>query len=449
MKGFRIIALILIIATFTVFSGCSLNFFSVESLLTPPEQTGENGEIQKAFNRIMQDKIIQLKAPVSGEYQTAFIKNDLDNNGVEEVMVFYSETNTEGAVRIALMECVDDEWSISVDVKGSGDGIYDVNFVDINNDGVSEVFVSWTLMDSKTTRILSIFEPVRGKNGVLDLDSLGNEYGIAKAFTDFNCDGKKDLIILFIDDTGKENKAFFRVFSLSEKGSFNKYGEVALDGNITAVSQIVSDFVDNGNYDYTRVFLDCVKNERMIFTEMVYWDSKAGEPVRAFSNPSTTNSRHYLVKSCDFDGDGFIEVPEITTLYGDESGFSIDDENGFYVVNMINWTNVKGDKSSSTVKTLFNPKDRYFLDFPWGDTVTVKYDTLREGLVFYEWDNENSKSGSELFFILYRDKTEDNEILGDVLLENNDGVFYYKITDQGSSLGITKNELSNAFTLIE
>jgi PBP1b-binding outer membrane lipoprotein LpoB len=51
MKIIKVISLILIVAV--VFSGCSLNFFSVESLLTPPSQGGENGEIQDAFSKAM------------------------------------------------------------------------------------------------------------------------------------------------------------------------------------------------------------------------------------------------------------------------------------------------------------------------------------------------------------------------------------------------------------
>ncbi len=449
MKFFRFTAILLILATLTVFSGCSLNFFSVESLMTPPAQSGRNGEIQKAFNRIMQNKTIQLKAPVSGEYQTAFISKDLDNNGIEEVIVFYSESNTEGAVRIALMECVDDDWFVSVDIKGSGDGIYDVNFVDINNDGVFEVFVSWTLMDRNTTRILSVFEPVKKDDGALNLKSIGNEYGVAKAFVDLNLDGNKDLLILYVDDTGEESKVYFRAFSLSGKRDITKFGEVSLDGSITSASQIVSDVVPDPKGDYTRVFLDCVKNERTIFTEMIYWDNKISEPVRGFANPSSTNARNNQLKSQDIDGDGFIEVPEITTLYGDDRGFSINDDEGFYVVNMIEWTNVKGDSSKQTMKTVFNPKDGYLLEYSWGDTVTVKFDSLREGLIFYEWNNEAEKSGEELFAIYYRDISTDNEIPGDILHESDKGIFYYTITAEGSRNGISVESLKSAFTHIE
>lgn len=67
----KIIALIMCVILVVICSGCSLDFFSVESLLSPPVQSGKNGEVQKAFNTLMKDKMFQLKTPASGDYQTA------------------------------------------------------------------------------------------------------------------------------------------------------------------------------------------------------------------------------------------------------------------------------------------------------------------------------------------------------------------------------------------
>lgn len=61
MKIRKIISLITAAALVIVCSGCSLNFFSVESLLAPPVQSGKNGEVQAAFNSLMKNEKIQLK----------------------------------------------------------------------------------------------------------------------------------------------------------------------------------------------------------------------------------------------------------------------------------------------------------------------------------------------------------------------------------------------------
>ncbi len=449
MKYLKILSLALVLVlVVSSFSGCSLNFFSVESLLTPPAQSGENGEIQKAFNELMKNKTVQLKSPASGEFQSPFVFYDIDSDGTDEVLVFYSESNTEGSVRVLLMKDVNGDWKYCDDVKGAGNGIYDVNFVDVNNDDKPEVFISWTLMDSKTTRIVTAFACQGGKETPIAFRSLGNEYGIAKSFVDFNSDGKKDLCLIYIDDTGSVQKSFLRIFTASEKNTLVKYGEVPLDSSIQSVLSIKNDVVKQGKQSKARLFIDCVKNEKMIFTEMVYWDNSLDLPVRAFADAAVSNSRNYLVQCADIDSDGLIEIPVLTTLYGNTDELSVVNNDGTFVFTMLEWSNVKGDSSKSAVLTLLNPIDEYLFRFGWKDNVTVKYDTLREALVFYEWNQEESAIGSELFALMYRGKEITNEIPGELLRSEDSGDFYYQITAKGEAFGIRADTLNSSVITI-
>ena len=313
----KIIAIAIIIALVLSCSGCSLNFFSVESLITPPAQSGKNGEVQKAFNELMKDTKFQLKAPVAGEYQTSFVLLDINSDGSEEAFVFYSDSSSlESSVRMAFMECIGEKWQIVSDIKGAGNGVYDVNFVDLNRDNVLEVFVSWSLLDSKTTRIVSIFEIASDDNNIVSLNSLGNEYSDYKTFLDFNNDGADDLVIIYLDDTVAVQKSYFRVFTLSDSNKLVKHGETILDSSIVSVSSVQTDSaVINGN-KVTRVFADCLKNDRMVFTELVYWDAVHLVPVREYTEPSVMNLRGADVLCRDIDNDGLLEVPSLTQLYG-------------------------------------------------------------------------------------------------------------------------------------
>ena len=112
-------------------------------------------------------------------------------------------------------------------------------------------------------------------------------------------------------------------------------------------------------------------------------------------------------------------------------------------------TNINGDISKNTLLTLLNPIEGYLFKYSWKGTVTVKYDTLREGLVFYEWDQEASAMGNELFSIMYRGNEITNEIPGELLRSENSGDFYYQITEKGKNFGITKDMIdSSVITLI-
>ena len=440
----RFISILLVLVLLVSCTGCSLNFFSVESLLSPPMQSGKNGELQEAFNTLKKNDKIQLKTPLAGDYQTSFVLFDVNGDKNDEAFIFYTDASVDATVRMAFLQFVDDEWQISTDIKGGGNSVYDIDFSDMNNDGLSEVFISWSLFESKVKKITGIYSPVVDGDGVVTLESLGSEYCDAREFVDFNGDAKDDFVVVYHDDTGDTQKTFLRLFSLSQSHELVKYGEIPLDSAITAVTRIQSDVVSDSNSDITRLFIDCQKTEKMIFTEMVYWNSELSVPVRAISKPSLTNTRSHKVFSMDVDNDGLLEIPVITTLPGDEKQFSVTYYDDVYTFTLLEWKNLKGDNIDESVKTLNNPLDMYLLVFPWGNEVSVKYDSVRDALVFYEWNEETREYQAELFAIAHRNPGEEFEN-NNLLYEDDNTVYYFEITGQGVAFGITAELLGQYF----
>ena len=439
----RFLGLLLAVALLVSCSGCSLNFFSVESLLSPPMQGGKNGEVQAAFNELKKNEKIQLKTPVAGNYQTSFVLFDINNDKSDEAFIFYTDSSVDASVRMALLQCIDDEWVICDDIKGAGNGVYDVDFSDLNNDGISEVFVSWSLFESKVKRITSIFSPSVSNDGKVSLNSLGSENCNAKNFVDFNGDNKNDLVIVYHDDTGEIQKTYLRLFSLSQTNELVKYGEIPLDSAITTISGIQSDVVTGSTEKYTRLFIDCQKSEKTIFTEMVYWDSSLSIPVRAFTEPSLTTARSYKARCMDIDADGLLEIPVVTRLYGDEKQFSVTYYDDVYTFTLLEWIHAKGDTTTENFKTLNNPLDMYLLVFPWGSEVSVKYDSVRDALIYYRWNERSQKYGDELFSVSCRENNQEEN--KNVLYEDDSSIYYYEITPQGTSFGITEELLEKSF----
>ena len=124
MKFYRYLSLLVVVLIIvTCFSGCSLNFFSVESLMSPPLQSGKNGEVEAAFKKLMAEKNIQLRTPQSGDYQTSFILFDINGDGQDEAIVFYTDSAIDASVRLSFLECINETWVISADMKGAGSGV--------------------------------------------------------------------------------------------------------------------------------------------------------------------------------------------------------------------------------------------------------------------------------------------------------------------------------------
>ncbi len=447
MKIKKIIATLLALITVVSCSGCSLNFFSVESLLAPPKQAGKNGQVQEAFNKLFKGVIFQLKTPASGDYQTSIILKDVNNDQIEEAFVFYSDTSAvESSVRLAFMEFRGREWVLSADIKGVGTGVYDVAFQDINNDGISEVFINWSLIDAGSSRIVTVYTFEKTSEGA-KFATLANEYANAQAFVDFNGDGNRDLVVVYLDDTGLVQKSFLRFFTMNKNADFLKYAEIELDNSIISVEKIFADkLTSTENGEFSRIFIECMKNERMCFTELVYWDNNYQMPVKAFKQPTVSNLRYKGVYSFDIDGDGLFEVPSLITLYGDENALKVSSGDEVFPLSLVKWNNVKSDKKSDeTIITLYNPKDDYLFKFPWGKAVTVYYDELRNAFLFCEWNDKQSLRGDELFSVSYREETTENEIIGNLIYKQNKGAYYYKITDKGKAFGISDGFIVSSF----
>lgn len=448
MKIKKITAMILGVVMILLCSGCSLNFFSVESLMSPPLQSGKNGEVEEAFKKLMAEKTIQLRTPQSGDYQTAFVLFDINGDSQEEAIVFYTDSSIDASVRMSFMECINDTWVISSDVKGAGSGIFDVSFSDMDNNGVYEILVGWSLFDTRTSKIVSVYEVTVGEKGVFTLNTLGNEYYNSKFLTDFNGDKKDDLVLVYLDDTGETQQSYFRCFSLSENNEFVKYSDVKLDSHINSVSKMQYDTVRRDGEICKRVFIDCIKTETSMFTEILYWDFEHLKTVRDIKTPDSSTSRSSKILCRDIDGDGLLEIPSNTKLNGDENLTTVKRVGTQYTFTMLEWLNCFGDKSEGSINTLFNPIDGYLYRVTRVNDITVYYDALGQALKFCLWDSEAGLIKDELLSIAFRAENDENEVKGEKLLKTELGTFYYDISPYGEDFGITDEGVKSSFIIV-
>ena len=70
-------------------TGCSLNT-SIDALLTPPKLSTQQEQIYTALKNFTGPNI-SLKYPRAGDYLSAFIVDDIDNDSEEEAIVFYKK----------------------------------------------------------------------------------------------------------------------------------------------------------------------------------------------------------------------------------------------------------------------------------------------------------------------------------------------------------------------
>lgn len=454
MKFKRFLTIILVVLMLFMSSGCSLNFFSTETLLKPPALSGKSGEVQDAFNKLMSGKNFQLKTPSKGDYKSSFVLYDIDGDNEEEALVFYTDSSTDTSVRISVLDCIKNKWVLASDIKGSGSGVYDVSFPDLDGDSKSEIVVAWSLFDNKLTKMLTVYETEIGEDNSIQVETLANEYFNAKAYIDLNSNGVDDLILVYLDDAGEVQNSYFRAFSLEKSGVIVKFSELLLDSSITSVSSINSDIIVRADEEYSRVFIDCLKSDTTMFTEVVSWDVASLKASRVVAAPSKNTLRSSKLTSQDIDKDGNIEVPVTTKFFADEKNATVVLSGVVYNFTMVEWLNFSGDRSAEKVKTVYNPVHSYLFTFPWGSNVTVNFDKIENQTNFCIWNTQTKEIEDILFSVKFvennYEEKEYAEASGDDLFlgKNEDGSFYYEITSYGESFGITEEMVEASFILI-
>ncbi|MBR3788991.1 MAG: hypothetical protein IKJ86_03260, partial [Clostridia bacterium] len=291
MKLKKVLSVIIVTVMLLSLSGCSLNFFSTETLLKPPALSGKSGEVQEAFNKLMSGKTFLLKTPTKGDYKSSFVLYNIDSDEDEEAIVFYTDSSTDTTVRIAVLDYVNRKWILVTDIKGSGSGVYDIAFPDLDGDKLPEIVISWSLFDTKLTKMLTVYKVTQATNKSFNIETLANEYFNAKAFLDLNSNDINDLVIVYLDDAAEVQNSYFRAFSIQNNASIVKFCEILLDSTITSVSAIHSDEINLKNDSYTRVFMDCIKSDTSMFTEVVSWDVESLKVKREIPEPSKNTLR--------------------------------------------------------------------------------------------------------------------------------------------------------------
>lgn len=450
MKFKKVLSVIIVTVMLLSLSGCSLNFFSTETLLKPPALSGKSGEVQEAFNKLMSGKTFLLKTPTKGDYKSSFVLYNIDNDEDEEAIVFYTDSSTDTTVRIAVLDYVNRKWILVTDIKGSGSGVYDIAFPDLDGDKLPEIVISWSLFDTKLTKMLTVYKVSQLKNNSFSIETLANEYFNAKAFLDLNSNDVNDLVIVYLDDATEVQSSYFRAFSIQNNSSIVKFCEILLDSSITSVSAIHSDEITLKNDSYSRVFLDCIKSDTSMFTEVLSWDVEELKLKREISEPSKTTLRNVKLLSQDIDSDGKIEVPVNTKFFMGEKVVSVTLSGVVYNFSMVEWKNISDDKASEIFKSVYNPIHSYLFNFPWSDDVTVNFDKIENQTNFCIW-NINTKEVEDILFTIKfienNDKlSKDLRDLEDyTLLQTETGLFVYEITPYGENYGITDEFIKSSF----
>ncbi len=309
----RIICLLMAITAVLTLSGCN-TAIDMQSHLQPPRLTGDQQAVQETLDEYLsvgeQSQESRLKYPKSGENRSAILLADLDGDGVEEAIAFYTTAQDETVHVHFMRRDAKNEWKSGEDIVGNSTEIEEVALADLDGDGGKELLIGWSLYTSADKQ-LSVYTDTPDGSITTVGDLLYTAF-IVGDLTDFEWD---DLLVLRADTA---TSAVSVTLETVQDYLLQTVGSARLDGYVQGFTDVqIAPLADGTN----ALYIDCYRDANTLLTELVFWDGQ--QLVSPFYNTNTnlTNGRVREVKitATDVDGDGTIEVPVCRRLPGYET----------------------------------------------------------------------------------------------------------------------------------
>ena len=432
----RKILIILLMAMMTMLLSACLRI-TADKLYSLPQVSEEYLKLQRHLNSIL-NQGAEFSPPTSGPNRQAVQLEDLNGDGVNEVIAFFKFPG-EKPLKVYIFERVGNDYNEVEVISGDGSEFDNVRYVDMNGDHIVEIIIGRKMGNS--LKHMSIYS-IKDFNSVL---LTGEEYTGITVY-DLNGDYNNDIITLCL--SALDSGAVAVVFSLMRDGEIVK-AETRLSNRIETISRVLAGklidgvpaiFVESeGKFDNGTLVTDiCVYKDGNFNNVSLKWPSGISEE---------TVRQYY--QSSDINKNGIIKVPMPRLLKAQS-------ETPYHAVDWYAY-NASGH-SSLALTTYHNNNDEWFLILPfnWRGKVTVRREDAVSGertIVFSQFDYENGPFKDFLkIHKLTGDKAgERAELSGRIkLLSDGATIYVFELLAPPNSYGLTFDEalIKDNFRLI-
>lgn len=437
-----------VLLSLVLLSGCSVGV-SMENLLTAPKLDAQQNEIYQALIN-SSGSAISLKYPRSGDYRSAFVVRNIDDEPSDEAMVFYESDSVqsgEAALRLKVLDQYDGKWQAVYDLACIGSEVDSISFTSIGGSDNIDIVIRFSMLN-QTEKAFSVLNYSDGIAG----EMYSAPYSTLEVL-DLNNDGNDELVAVSQDKaSGICSAAMFS--RVDEK--FQKISEAELIGvhyEITSVTKGM--LAENtpalfleysiGQGEYGTGVIYCRGNH--IVSPAVFGPEPDKGVISRFVNNYITN-----IPCMDIDGDGFVEIPSMTPLPGYEALTRPEQ------LCAVQWYTVQYDDFALEHYGYYSSKYSFALLFPnrWRGLVTAVPNLQDNEIVFISYDANKGlevNESNELMRIRIVDRNDDKAMVQatgmSVLAETEDTVYYYTETMgyKTGKLALSESELQNSFII--
>lgn len=424
---------------------CTSLSMNTEDLLTPPSLNQRQAQVEEALEATISPNSILYRYPQRGDYRSPFVFYDLDKNGRQEAMVFYSYRSDPQYVRAKILrETGDGSWEQVKDLSGFGDQVDFIQFARLTDSEAECILIGW--QDARQGQsVLSIYT----YDGAAFQSEIEISYQTNGLSVDDYFDNGLNEVLLVRQD--RDGEYFLCLIGTTPDGRLGILAELSLSLEINTVLQMRKGRLWNGNY---AVYIDERHIDTYLATEVVevtpthpYLLSRVGDvDYELFSQ----TFRDGEALSTDLRGDGMVEIPTLEELLWVSPESELEPPPLTHYIQL---------NSMGTFHTAYsaavNADAGYLLFFPkrWQDRVTVQGSPETNEWRFYKVDPVTLQPVVELLRIrvhFTRDNI-DRFVQQNYILMAEKGMFqYYAYLPNlpGEFLALNETELSQLFMLL-
>ena len=429
-------------------TGCSFLNLDMDTHLRAPHAAGEQDAIQTALEQHIYEKqslepaedvltpTYVLKYPKMGLYRSAFIMKDMNGDGAEDALAFYALSPEGSNTHIAMLSKSNGVWTCLDDIEGLATEIERVNFGDLNNDGVEELFAGFSMFDTRDRRLM-LYMWEEGHFVERYTDTYTNMVVGSVVEKD-----RDDFLLFRIQ--GAEEKTTVRLLSMENDAVVEK-ASASLDGHI-------QQFLDCSFQDLPQgtraIYQDCLKTSGSMITELILWD---GEQLVVplydpLENITTHSARESMLTVGDIDFDGELEWPQSFRMPGDE--LSAAEDVTLWLSDWYGWDE-ETDQPVKKLTNIVNATDRYYVCVPdeWVGHITARYVPAQRCLMVM--NVKDGVVGEELFRVVTVPVGEENPFgdEGYAFLDSNEKCHFVIRYDKQSEWALSMEMLSGLFKM--
>lgn len=414
-------------------TGCNYTQTGIEDLLKPPKLSEQQNEIYTALQASTGSNI-RLVYPRKGDFTSAFLINNIDDESTQEAIVFYmreDNVNATNTLRINVLDQRDGEWVSVYDAGIAANEIEKVNFVQSNMNTFIVVGVTASSVSGKS---VLIYQYQDGRLVQTDDPILCDSYEVS----DIDENGYAEILSISLDHTAKSGSVA-SLYEIYSYGSVHLIGSCSVDPNVTSYYHlIVGKLSDETNAFY----LDGMRGSNQCTTEILVYDKKTGTLENLLYdrqkeiNLVSDTVRSSGAVSMDINGDGVIEIPVHQTALGYETEQKHSQEE------LTEWYVYESGELVRSSLTYVSYSLGYLFTLPdaWEDQVTPVFSANTNELSFvYYADGQITEEKLLSIYVFKSNEYKENSKY--ILLQNNGQLVYVCEIPNASALSKSARSL--------